>query len=355
MTRPSSSAVGTRDLQLPSHVLPRAPRAVRVVRAVLAVAVTTTVLASPALLPPASSASPLGTDAQTVAAQSKVAAKVKMGAAAKDQAAFDAFDREAGTFEARRTYNSTLPSSFMKSLARTDVAAGRISYWSFRPDPKTFAKDKPAQKKLKAFLATIPKGHQTVVVALHEPEDEIRAHKFTLKQWADTNNAVGRIVRATHRPELRHGICLMGPWTFDSRSPYYGYNWKKVLNFKYVDVVGIDPYKFRNTDPSLERMLTVANSGSGKTKNPSTMAKLSSWGKPVALMEFGVSATDRYTGEPITDEVRARWITDAAAWMSSWNSSHKVPIESASYFQLHPGGPYLTGKAVEALDAVTKD
>lgn len=309
----------------------------------------------PAAATPVAPLSSVGGSASptTDGAVQKASVRLKIGAAAKDQAAFDAFDAEAGVFDARRTYNSKLPSSFLKSLARTDVAAGRTSYWSFRPDPKTFSKDKKAQKAFSAFLDTIPKGHQTVVVALHEPEDEIRAGRFTLKQWGRTNNTVGKIVHAKKRPELRHGVCLMGPWTFDSRSPYYRYKWEKVLKMKYVDVVGIDPYKFRTTDPSLERMLTVANSGSGKVKNPSTMAKLSTWGKPVALMEFGVVASDRYTGAPIPDRVRAAWITDAVTWLRSWNVSHKVQVEAALYFQLHPGGPYLTGEAVDALDAAT--
>lgn len=278
---------------------------------------------------------------------------IKVGAATKDNASFVAFNKQAGTFASRRTFNSTLPKSFAKSLAGSDVAAGRVSYWSFRPNPKTFATDKKAQAAFSAFLDTVPKGHHTVVMALHEPEDEIRAHKFTLKQWGDTNNVVGRIVHAKKRPELRHGISLMGPWTFDSRSAYYAYSWKSVLDFSLVDVVGIDPYKFRTTDPSMQQMLTKANSGRGTAGVKSAMQVLSSWGKPIAITEFGVNAKDRYTGAKISDTVRGQWITGSYAWMKAWNASNTVKIEAAMYFQLNPGGPYLTGSAVTALNSIT--
>jgi hypothetical protein len=319
---------------------------VRSLRTLVALSLSAAALAASALAAPAASAAPTATTSTGPVA-------IEMGAAAQDQAAFDAFDKQAGTFKSRRTYNSTLPSAFPKALAASDVAADRTSYWSFRPDPKTFPADTVAQAAFAKFLTTIPAGHQTVVIALHEPEDEIRDGKFTLKQWGDTNNVVGRLVKATNRPELRHGISLMGPWTFDSRSTYYSYSWESVLDFKLVDVVGIDPYKFRTTDPSLEQMLTKSNSGNGKTPNPSVMDKLSSWGKPIALTEFGVNAADRYTGVPIPDAVRGQWITDGYAWMNSWNATHEVKIEAAMYFQLHAGGPLLTGEAIAALDATT--
>jgi hypothetical protein len=275
-----------------------------------------------------------------------------MGASTIDNASFETFNAQAGPLRARRTYNTALPASFSKSGMKTDPAHGRVSYWSFRPNPKTFATDKAAQAKFSTFLNTIPAGHKTVVFALHEPEDEIRAKKFTLAQWGATNNRVAELVRSKRRPELRFGISLMGPWTFDSRSPYYKYNWKSVINFKLLDVVGIDPYKFRATDPPLEQMLTKSNYGIGKAGVQSTMQVLSSWGKPIVLTEFGVNSVDRYTRKSISDSSRAAWIKAACSWMVSWNSKNRVKIEAAMYFQ-HSGGPYLTGTALKTYAAVT--
>jgi len=77
------------------------------------------------------------------------------------------------------------------------------------------------------------------------------------------NNLIGQIIRSKDRPELRHGICLKGSWTFDSHSPYSGYDWESVLDFDLVDVVGIDPYKFHSTDPSLAPMIVMPDSGAG--------------------------------------------------------------------------------------------
>lgn len=319
----------------------------RPLRTVLALAVSAAALAATALSAPAASAA--GTTSTTTATTTTI----KMGAATKDQASFDAFNLQAGVFKSRRTYNSTLPSGFTKALAGSDVVAGRTSYWSFRPNPVTFPTDTVAQTAFSNFLNTVPAGHQLVVIALHEPEDEILAGKFTLKQWGDTNNVVGRIIKSKNRPEIRHGISLMGPWTFDSRSSYYAYDWESVLDFNLVDVVGIDPYKFRTTDPSLEQMLTKSNSGRGTVGVKSVMERLSAWGKPIALTEFGVNAKDRYTGVVIPDSVRAQWITDGYAWMNRWNAAQPVKIEAAMYFQLNEGGPLLTGEAIAALDATT--
>jgi hypothetical protein len=249
-----------------------------------------------------------------------------MGAAAIDTSTFNKLNTAAGPLKARRTYNSSIPASFSKSLAATDAAAGRVSYWSFRPNPKTFATDKTAQARLSTFLNTVPKGHKT---------------------------KVSEIVKAKKRPELRFGISLMGPWTFDSRSPYYKYKWESVLNFSRVDVVGIDPYKFRTTDPSLQQMLTKSNSGNGSTPNPSTMAKLSSWGKPIVLTEWGIVSVDR-SGKAISSTTRAAWIKAGYAWMKSWNATQPVKIEAANYFHVRPaGGAYLTGAALSAFGSVT--
>jgi hypothetical protein len=288
-------------------------------------------------------------------AQAAAAPPPLMGAAATDQPGFDKLVQAVGELKSRRSYDGAIPNSFAESKAASDVAAGRVSYWSVRPDAKTFARDTAQQAKLSRFLDTIPKGHKTVVIAMHEPEEEINRGDYTLAQWASMNNKVSEIVKAKMRPELRFGISLLGPWTFDSRSPYYKYKWESVLDFSRIDVVGIDPYKFKFTDPSLERMLTYSNSGWGTTPNPSTMEKLVSWGKPIALTEWGIVSVDRFH-KPIPDSTRAAWIKEGYAWMKSWNATQPLKIEVANYFHLRPaGGPYLTGAALSALDSLVPD
>lgn len=320
---------------MPLRLLSARPLAVRLVPAALLAA---------ALLAPHAPAPATAATASTAPV---------MGAATVDNASFEALNKAAGPLRARRTYNTALPSSFATSAMKTDVTYGRTSYWSFRPNPKTFPTDKTAQAKFSAFLNSIPAGHKTVVFALHEPEDEIRAKKYTLAQWGATNNRLAQLVRSKRRAELRFGISLMGPWTFDSRSPYYSYSWTSVLDMKLIDVIGIDPYKFRTTDPSLEQMLTKSNYGLNKSGVKSTMQVLSSWGKPIVLTEYGVSATDRYTHASISDATRAAWIKAAYDWMVRWNAANPVKIEAALYFHHTPGGPYLTGAALSTFAAET--
>jgi hypothetical protein len=284
----------------------------------------------------------------------QVSASPIVGASAASLTAFNTLNTVAGPLGARRSYDSALPRSFSESAAAADVSSGRTSYWSFAPRVATFASDPVAQAAFSAFLDTIPAGHKTVVIAWHEPEDDIRQGRFTLAQWGAANNKVGQIIRSKHRRELRHGIALMGPWTFDRRSPYYAYNWQAALDFDLVDVVGIDPYKFHTTDPSVQAMLTVPNYGTGGT-NASTMARLVSWGKPVALTEWGVVTTDVTSGDPISDAARARWISDGHAWMKSWNERDSIRIEAALYFDLNvsTGNSLLVGQALAAFAATT--
>jgi hypothetical protein len=277
-----------------------------------------------------------------------------MGAATADLASFEKLVKRVGPLKSRRSYDGALPASFATSQAASDVAAGRISYWSVRPNARTFPTDKAAQAKMSAFLNTIPKGHKTVVIVLHEPEDEVRRGDFTLAQWGATNNKVSQILKSKKRPELRFGISLLGPWDFDSRSPYYRYKWESVLDFSRIDVVGIDPYRFRSGSGSLERILTKSNSGNGNTPNPSAMVRLTAWGKPIALTEWGIVRRDRFTGTPISDATRAAWIRAGYAWMKAWNTKHRIKIEAANYFHVHPvAGSYLTGAALTAFDEIT--
>lgn len=281
--------------------------------------------------------------------------KPLMGVAAYNQSSFDTLNRVAPML-VRRSYNGALPSSFAKSAAGSDVAGKRTSYWSFKPNAKTFATDAKAQAAFAAFLDTIPKGHKTVITLWHEPEDNIRAGQFTLAQWGAMTTRAGQIIDAKSRPELRLAVCFMGPWTFDSRSPYYAYDWRSVLDLKVVDVVGIDPYKLRTKVSSLQQILTVSNYGSGG-KVASTMQRLAEWKKPVAIMEWGVPKKDVDSGAAMTDATRGKWIADGYHWMKAWNAGNSVKIEAAIYFHLNFNGNwvYLSKDALTAWRAAHAD
>lgn len=278
--------------------------------------------------------------------------KPVMGTMGSNETTFQQHDAAYGPVLARRTYDGSLPASWAASAAASDVAGGRHSYWSFKPSVTSFPTDTAAKNAFSAFLDTIPAGHPATIIAWHEPENDIENGDWTLAQWGALQDAVGAIVQGKNRPELRFGICLMGPWTFDTRSGRTSWDWEGALNWSLVDVFGIDPYRTTaGSTYSLEQILTVNNSGSGTGGSaPSMFAKLATFGKPIALMEWGCYNT--------AEADVAAWITAAYAWMKVWNQGHLVtPIEAALWFDYTLTGSDnpLTGVEITAYAAVVAD
>lgn len=280
--------------------------------------------------------------------------KPVIGITGGSEAGFNDINAQVGPVLARRTYNGTLPANWSSSLAASDVAAGRHSYWSFKPSVTGFPTDNAAKTAFSNFLDTIPTDHNVTVIAWHEPENDIGNGDWTLNQWGALQDTVGAIVQSKDRPNLRFGICFMGPWTFDSRSPYFGFDWDNALDWNLVDVIGIDPYRTAaGSSMSLQTMLTVRNSGSGTGSAPSMLERLVPYGKPISIMEWGAYNS--------TEESVATFITDAYAWMCSWNQTHTTAasgwIESALWFNytLIGSDNPLTGVEVPAYAAIVAD
>lgn len=275
-----------------------------------------------------------------------------MGISGYSESAFNDINTAVGEVIARRTYNTTLPASWAASTAASDVAAGRISYWSWKPNVSTFPTDTNAKNAFGAFLDSIPVGHQAVIMAWHEPENEIANGDFTLEQWGAVQDTMMLIVKGKNRLELRTAICLMGPWTFDTRSGRTGWDWEGCLNWGLVDIVGIDPYRTTaGATGHMGTILTVNNSGSGSGgAQPSTMDILSSWGKPVVLMEWAASYS--------TPGSTVVFIEQSYAWFKNWNRTHpQLPIESAIWFNYSFSGAEneLVGIEVDAYAAAVAD
>lgn len=281
--------------------------------------------------------------------------KPVIGITGGSESGFNTSNANVGPVLARRTYDGALPSSWSAAAAYSDVAAGRHSYWSFKPGVTTFPSDTNAQNNFSDFLDTIPANHNVTIVAWHEPEDNIDNGDWTLEQWGALQDTVGTIVQSKGRAELRFGICTMGPWTFDTRSGRTGWDWDNALNWGLVDVVGIDPYRTSaGSTMSLEQMLTVNNSGSGTGGAAlSMMEKILTWGKPVSLMEWGCYNS--------TEASVVTFIANAYAWMKTWNQSHLSAasgwIESAIWFDytLTSSDNPLTGIEIPAYAAIVAD
>lgn len=260
----------------------------------------------------------------------------RMGASASSQSTFDSFNASAspgvGPMTARRTYQSgapALPASFASSVAATDVAAGRVSIWSFKPNMLTFATDTAAQNALRAFLASYPTtGAGLIAVIYHEPEDNIAAGSFTLAQYKTVTNIVGDIIASLGRTNIKLATCLMGPWTVDTRSTYSSSNWWDPGFASRVSYVGIDPYKWNPSDGSLQQILTINNSGTGGGgAAPSILQWIrDTTGKSWIPMEWGCTETG------VSQTVKAQWITDAFAFL---RAQPDCPI--ATYFNINPG------------------
>jgi hypothetical protein len=250
-------------------------------------------------------------------------AKPLVGITGSSNTTFNDINTLVGPVLARRSYDSTLPSSWQTSNGNIDVAAGRTSVWGWHPDTTTFPSSTSQQDAFSAFLDTIPATHRVYITAKHEPEDSITQGTFTLAQWGATLTKIGQIVRGKGRPLLQFGPTFQGTWTFDTRSPYDTYDWRSVLDLAYVDYVGLDPYRTSSgTAATWEQMMTVGNSGSSSSIR-STMDTMIDWGKPVMLSEFGVFNKPGDT-PTISEAQKIAFIQGAYSWAKSWNLTHPV-------------------------------
>jgi hypothetical protein len=263
--------------------------------------------------------------------------KPGMGGTVWTDAEWPAWEAAMGASENRRTYDSGLPANFEASKAGSanDYEAGRESWWSYKPSIVAGGLSSTAQTALAAFLRTVPVGHEFVLTVWHEPEDQIASGTFTVANWLAAQRQAGAIVDQVNtekgvNSKLRYASILMGYWTFDTRG-HYSQGWRTftATDFANVDIIGFDPYKWNPGDPSMEALMTRDNSGSLSTTSESAMANAVSWGKTIALPEWGITATG------VSDADRAAWITDAYTWAKAWNVAHPGnALTDMTYFHI---------------------
>jgi len=262
-------------------------------------------------------------------------------------------DAGSGPFLTRRSYNNWPLSTFANSEGGRDVSPGRQTYWIFTPNtpldgPTAYLNSSTMQGQFDDFLDTIPAGHPTTIFTHHEPENNMEdfsgssAEPWTqadIQAWGALQNMVADQVHAKNRPELRFGPCFMGPWTFDTTSPYYDWinDWQVVMDWSKFDVIGIDPYaSIYPGTRSLQRMLTYNNSGASSTnQNTAMFTFLGQFDIPIVMAEWGyyrkqpngkTNATPPI--DPIPETEVARWIDESYEWMKVWNQAHPKRIEA---------------------------
>lgn len=264
--------------------------------------------------------------------------KPKLGGTGIDNAEFNAFQSAVNVasspgLDCRRTFDSsTLPASFAASKMGPEATTGRVQIWSWKPSLANFATNTTLHSQLIAFWNTFPWSTLTeVIITLwHEPEDNIASGTFTVAQFKAGINKLAQLVKAYGQPKLKTCFILMGAWTFDSTSPYSAYDFVTGWDLASLDYVGLDPYRFKQSEPSMQIQLTQPNYG---RSNPpagqkSPMAALLPLGKPFLLPEYACTESDG-----VTQTQKAQWITDAYNWMKAWNVAHPAqPIVYAPYF-----------------------
>lgn len=269
------------------------------------------------------------------------ALKPGMGGTVWQDVDWAGWEAEMGPSENRRTYDGALPSTFEASKAGSanDLEAGRESWWSYKPTITSTGISSAAQDSLRAFLRTVPVGHEFVLTVYHEPEDNIASGAISFQGWLAAQRQAGAIVDEIDvekgaNSKLRYASILMGYWTFDTRG-YAGQGWRNLTaaDFANVDIIGYDPYKRNANDPSLEQMMTRENSGTLTGTAESAMSNAVSWGKLIAIPEWGVTRTP--SSGTVTDAQRATWITDAYNWFKAWNVANPDnPVTDATYFHI---------------------
>lgn len=251
---------------------------------------------------------------------------------------FTPLNTQIGPMLARRSYDGWPLTTFASSAAASDVAAGRHSYWSFKPPtPLTFMSSPSQQQTFSNFLDTIPAGHEVTIFVHHEPENNMDDFP-DIQAWGALQNMVADIVHSKNRPTLRFGPCFMGPYTFDTTSSYYQWinDWQTVMDWSKFDVIGIDPYAtiYPGTR-SLQRMLTYNNSGASSTQqNTAMFTFLAQFDIPICIAEWGYyrkQAQGHNNSQPPVDPIPeaevARWIHESYDWMKVWNQAHPQRME----------------------------
>lgn len=277
----------------------------------------------------------------TFQASAPATVKPRLGGTGIDNVEFDAMETACtppGLWCRRVFDGSTMPASFAASKMGPEATSGLRIMWSMKPSLTNIATNTTLKNAFFAMLNTVPWATITEIIATfwHEPEDNIAAGTFTVAQFKTGINTlaawVAEYVAAHPAAEGKLHVCwiLMGAWTFDSTSPYSAYDFITGWDLPKIHYIGLDPYRFKQSEPAMSIQLTQPNYG---RPNPpagqkSPLASLLPLGLPFLLPEWASTES-----APVTQADKAQWITDAYTWMKAWNAAHPTqPILYAPYF-----------------------
>jgi len=226
-----------------------------------------------------------------------------------------------GDLLVRRSFNGNFPSTIQTSAASIDLGTARWSVYSFKPDVNAFARG-DLDGRMNTFLDSIPDGHKTTLIAWHEPEDNIARGQFSLSAFIDMQVRLADLIHATGRPELTHGIVLMG-WTLDPRSGRDAESYYPPAVSSRVDYMGWDVYNPYHPEEGRTNWVRWTEEDAA----PKIISMARARSKQVMLAEYGTA--EHETNPALKPEYLAavyRWACD--------NSE----VAALTYFQNTQGG-----------------
>lgn len=154
--------------------------------------------------------------------------------------------------------------------------------------------------ELRHYFQVAPTDRRIYYSFFHEPEDEVKAGRFTKRQFRRAFRRVVRIAATTCKKNLFPTLVLMG-WTADSASRL---NWRDYYpGPKYVSVLAWDPYNGANGDATSYR---APKHIFGHVVRASRSA-----GKPMGIAETG---SVRIPGDA-AGTGRAAWLRKSARYL----------------------------------------
>jgi hypothetical protein len=161
---------------------------------------------------------------------------------------FNESNSDIGPLVYRRSFDSSLPSSFQSSAARDDAANGYRSFVSWKPPNGDFvgAAQGRYDAQVTAWARSVP-NTGVYATAYHEPENDMTGPQFVAMQ-----RHLYTVVKAAN-PTIRWGPVYMSYWWDDGTSHYVGdkdawWPGSDYADFTAVDTYAIDPRPLE-TDP----------------------------------------------------------------------------------------------------------
>lgn len=250
--------------------------------------------------------------------------------------------------EIRRVFDPGFDRNFMNK-AGIDVGK-RATHYSFKPDMAALAAGR-LDGDIRAFLRTIPAGHETILTIWHEPEDNFvtASEKATYRAgW----QRFSQLVREANRDELTLSWVMMS-WSWVGQSGRNPSDWWPGDGV--VDDIGIDTYNEGSLQgtrwDSPGRGIGLPARGeagySGGYVGGGVMAFVKSKGTTFGIAEFGsLENTNRIDAPWSPTDDKAAWVREAVALFDAQGARY------VEYFHAGPTrGPWWLDSSPAALSA----